>query len=215
MFKYVIFDYNGTLVDDATIGHQACNHLLRFYKLPAISLQRFRDTFTTPWMDFYFANGVKPEWIKLDAHQREYQTIHTSLLKKELRLAEGVSETLAELKKRNIIIGVLSSRNIQDLTRELKLLGIYSLFDVVVGEPDISKDGNQSRKKADVVIEKLNIADPSSVLYVGDMTFDIKTARDNGFASGVVFGGWQSRERLLNAKPDYVLEKFSDVLKIV
>jgi phosphoglycolate phosphatase-like HAD superfamily hydrolase len=165
-------------------------------------------------MDFYCANGVKPEWIKLEAHQREYQAVHTSLIDKELRLADGVAATLAELKKRNIVIGVLSSRNIQDLTRELKLLGVYPLFDVVVGEPDISMDGNQSKKKADVVIEKLKIAKPAEVLYVGDMTFDIKTARDNGFAAGVVFGGWQSRERLLNAKSDYIFEKFSDILKL-
>lgn len=214
MFKYVIFDYNGTLVDDVMIGYKACNHLLRFYKLPEISLERFRETFTTPWMDFYFANGVKSEWIKLEAHQKEYQAIHTSLISKELRLADGVAEVLAELKKRNVIIGVLSSRNIQDLTRELRLLNIYSIFDVVVGEPDINKDGNQSKKKANVVIEKLNIADNSEVLYIGDMTFDVKTARDNGFASGVVFNGWQSRERLLKAKPDYQFEKFSDILKL-
>ena len=113
-----------------------------------------------------------------------------------------------------MVIGILSSRNIDDLTDELIKLEIFSMFDVVIGESSIIEDGVRAEKQTERLIERLEITDPSKVLYVGDMVPDIKIARKYRFVSGVVTYGWQSKEKLLAEKPDYVFEKFTDIKRI-
>lgn len=212
--RWIIFDYNGTLTDDADIGHQATNHMLRFYRAPEISLQRFRDTFTTPWVDFYALNGVSAERIDIALHQAEYQKIHRRLARDKLKLYSGVRETLELLKKNSITLGVLSSRNDEDLLSELQTLGIAGFFDAIVGEDNITQDGIRSKKKTDKIIEGLSITEPKHTLYIGDMIPDIHNARSCGFKSGIITTGWQSKERLIKENPDFVFDSFQKIKEL-
>lgn len=209
--KHVIFDYNGTITNDAVIGYKSCNHLLEFYGVPTISFERFKQTFILPWIEFYVANGVSRDHIEIPTHQAEYRKMHTMLAKKELNLNESVKETLEFLKSKGISTGLLTVRNKDDLHNELSSLGITDHFDVIIGEDHLHKDGIEAKKRTEEMIEKLNIKDPKQVLFVGDMIIDIKTARENGFVSAVVPNGWQSKERLLAEKPDIVFNKFSEI----
>jgi phosphoglycolate phosphatase-like HAD superfamily hydrolase len=52
-------------------------------------------------------------------------------------------------------------------------------------------------------------------LFVGDMPIDIRAARNSGVDVAVVTTGSSSREELVAAKPDHVLERFADLVKIV
>lgn len=63
--KYVIFDFNGTLTNDADIGFKSCNHMLKWYGAKEVTLTRFLDTFTIPWINFYIANGVPKDKIDI------------------------------------------------------------------------------------------------------------------------------------------------------
>jgi phosphoglycolate phosphatase-like HAD superfamily hydrolase len=209
--KYVIFDFNGTLTNDAEIGFKSCNHMLEFYGVPTISFKRFLDTFTIPWIDFYVANGVVREKINIERHQEEYQKYHKKLAEKELKLKSGVVDTLRFLKSRGIILGVLSARNQEFLTSELHKLGIAELFEAIIGEKDIYEDGTRTEKNTDRLILKMKIKDNSKVLYIGDMVIDVEIARSHGFVCGVMPSGWQSKEKLLDKKPDYVFEGFDDI----
>ncbi|MCK5026259.1 MAG: HAD family hydrolase [Nanoarchaeota archaeon] len=209
---FVVFDYNGTITDDGEIGRESCNRVLEeLYGLPRITLEKFRDTFGTPWIDFYVLNGVRREDINIPTHQKIYQDAHTTLAKNGLRLRKYARETLQFLKQRGVKLGLLSSRNIEDLTNELRQVGIYELFDAVVGEDHIHEDGIKSEKKADKLIHLLGIADASKVLYVGDMIQDIDIAREQGFISGAITGGWQSSRRLEEKNPDYLFNSLNEI----
>jgi len=210
--KFVVFDYNGTITDDGKIGWESCNRVLEtLYGLPRISLQRFRDTFGTPWIDFYVLNGVKREDVDIPTHQKVYQNAHTTLAKEGLRSREQVRTTLQFLKEKGIKLGLLSSRNIEDLTNELKQLKIYDIFDAVVGEDHIHEDGTKAEKKTDRLISLLGIENSSQVMYVGDMIQDIDIAKEHGFVSGAIIGGWQSSTRLQAKNPDHLFNSYSEL----
>lgn len=136
-------------------------------------------------------------------------------MEKELKLKEGVEETLKLLNSKSIELGVLSARNQAFLEHELGKLGIASLFQSIIGEKDIYEDGTRTEKNTDRLIKAMGIKENTSVLYVGDMVMDIEIARSHGFISGVIPSGWQSKQKLLEAKPDFVFEKFSDIKKIL
>jgi phosphoglycolate phosphatase len=54
-------------------------------------------------------------------------------------------------------------------------------------------------------------ATPGDTVVVGDMEVDVEFARSAGCRVAVVPGGSRSREELLRAKPDALLESLADV----
>jgi phosphoglycolate phosphatase len=209
--KYVFFDANGTIFDDVEIGLESCNRLLEYYGRPRISLERFQDTFTTPWLEFYRIHGVLEEQIDIPTHQKLYREAHKSLAKAGLKLRVHTADTLRYLREKDFKLAILSSRNIKDLTDELRQTKIYDLFHAVIGEDHLHQDGTRAEKKAGRLIKELSIIDPAQVLYIGDMIPDIRIAREYGFVSGVIAGGWQSEKRLRAEAPDYF---FNSLLEI-
>lgn len=212
--KYIIFDYNGTLTNDAAIGHKACNHMLKFYNVPQITFEQFKKTFTTPWINFYILNNVKETRIDIKRHQEEYQKVHTQLAREELGLNIGVMETLKYLKQKGFSLSILSSRNIQDLTNEINSLRITEFFDVVMGEDNLYEDGIRAEKQTSKLIKKLNINSPSEVFYIGDTIADIEIAQKYNFTSGIITTGWQDESILIRANPSHIFKNFIEIKEL-
>jgi phosphoglycolate phosphatase-like HAD superfamily hydrolase len=53
------------------------------------------------------------------------------------------------------------------------------------------------------------------VLYIGDMSLDVETCRRAGVAACLVPGGSDSREALLAARPDHLIERFDQLPGLV
>lgn len=215
MLDTLILDYNGTIVDDVSVALTTTNHLLeRHYGVQPISLERFRDTMTLPWMELLTSNGVLPENINIESHQKAYRAHSLEIYSTQLRLADGAQETINYIKKLGVKLGILSARNVWDLSDELVRLGVHDLFDVIIGEKYLIDDGSKKNKNGHQVIERLGITAPENALMVGDMTADISVARTFGFRSGVVTYGWNSKHRLEAANPDYIFDTFKDILPL-
>lgn len=212
--KYVIFDYNGTLVDDVGIALKACNHMFKIYGVPHISLEQFRNTFTVPWIEFYMSNEVKEHQIDIEKHQKEYNKIDTRLRNQGLNLHKNAKDTLDLLADKNIALGLLSSRNTKDLMTEVDSLGVAKYFDTIVGAEDINKDGTTRMKKGNKIIKEMKIKNPPEVLYVGDMVTDIINSRELGFLVGVISGGWQSDDKLKSENPDYFFNSYKELMRL-
>jgi phosphoglycolate phosphatase len=52
-YKHIIWDWNGTLIDDASLSVEIINHLLERRKMPAISPERYQDEFSIPVKEYY------------------------------------------------------------------------------------------------------------------------------------------------------------------
>jgi HAD superfamily hydrolase (TIGR01549 family) len=185
--------------------------MLKFYGKKQVSFQKFQDTFELPWTKFYIANGVAESDIDIKRHQDEYAKKFSELAKNELKLNSDVVETLKFLKDKGIRLGVLSSRNVVALKKELTEFGISEYFDAIIGTEDLYKDGLHEKKKGHEIKKEMGITDACNVLYVGDMVIDIKTAREHNWKCGVLPHGWQSKEKLVAAKPDFTFNRFSDI----
>jgi phosphoglycolate phosphatase len=56
---------------------------------------------------------------------------------------------------------------------------------------------------------------PERVLLVGDMTIDLETGKNAGIKTCAVTYGFDSREKLLDARPDFMIDDISELAKIV
>ena len=72
MSPYLLWDWNGTLLDDTRACLDALNVLLARRRLPAIDLAYYRANFAFPARAFYASVGVRLELEDWDSLAQEY-----------------------------------------------------------------------------------------------------------------------------------------------
>jgi len=87
-------------------------------------------------------------------------------------------------------------------------------FEAIVGENHLYEDGIRAAKKSDVLISKLGVVNCSEVVYVGDMDQDLHVAKNAGFVSVIMNGGWQSRARLEKLDTEHLFDSYEEFKKI-
>ena len=65
-----------------------------------------------------------------------------------------------------------------------------------------------------LILNKYNL-DIKNGYYVGDSIVDLETARNIKMKNIIVSYGYGDKEEILKAKPDYYIDKFSEILKIL
>ncbi|MGN1100061.1 MAG: HAD family hydrolase, partial [Christensenellales bacterium] len=56
-YGFIIYDWNGTLLDDTAMCHDMLNELLDSHGLPAVSMEKYRQIFTFPIKKYYERAG--------------------------------------------------------------------------------------------------------------------------------------------------------------
>ncbi len=188
MSKYslLLFDLDGTIVDTIPCLIQTMEVLYKKYgngKLPSkAKLASFSGPPVTETMAKEFPNQ---DPIKL---ANEYIEIAISSLSKTLITYDGAIESLGRLKESGMHIVIITNKfhkPTQSYIDALKLNDIVEFFvaadDVKVAKPD--GEGCLSAMK------KLNITNPEEVLYIGDNTTDLLTAKNAGIDCALVTWG--------------------------
>lgn len=125
----------------------------------------------------------------------------------------GVFETLTALKNRGITLTIASSRNTASLREFLDKLGLADYFPYYLGGDDteLLKPNPHPVFKT---LEELSCS-PENTLVVGDMPFDIVMGRNAGtYTCGVTYGN-ASRQQLLDAGADFVIDRMEQLTDIL
>lgn len=143
----------------------------------------------------------------------EYNNIYREEAEPLIELFEGVPETLDALKKAGVKI-VIASNNVQPVLRRLTAnLGIADYIDDIVAVEDVEN----VKPAPDIALEVLRRCNikGEEALVVGDSTFDMDMGREAGcHLCGVTYGS-HTPEMLRETGARYIIENFSDLLKIV
>lgn len=143
----------------------------------------------------------------------EYNDFYREEAESLIELFEGVPETLNALKKAGVKI-VIASNNVQPVLRRLTSnLGIADYIDDIVAVEDVEN----VKPAPDIALEVLRRCNikGEEALVVGDSTFDMDMGREAGcHLCGVTYGS-HTPEMLRETGARYIIDKFSDLLKIV
>jgi phosphoglycolate phosphatase len=125
---------------------------------------------------------------------------------------EGIGETLQELKRLGVKLGVVSNKP-HDATTEMCEFYFGDLLDAVIG------DSPERKKKPapDNIYEILKLlgSDKAKTLYVGDSDVDMETAKNAGLDCVGVTWGYRSEETLTEYGADHIASEPAQLIQLI
>jgi phosphoglycolate phosphatase len=192
MVRTVIWDWNGTLLDDVDCCVSNLNALRLRRRMAALDRDEYRRRFGFPVRAFYEEIGFDFVAEDFAALSRDFIAEYTSR-GHEMQVAPGAREVLQRLGGRgvrHIVVSAMEARLLGDM---LQGHGLTPLLAGHHGRPDHSA-GSKVELGADAV-RRMQL-DPASMVVVGDTLHDLELAQAIGCRAVLYAGGHQTRERL-------------------
>jgi phosphoglycolate phosphatase len=213
--KLAIFDWNGTLIDDAPANLLAFNACMRFFEKPEISMQQYQQTMDFPLVHVYARNGVSPdEYLeKFEGADKAYQDSYLPAAKQS-PLRAGTIELLDYLLTENYDLMILSNQRIYDLNDQIAERHIHHYFKYISGNEGYDPSHFTRMTKADRFKEfwQAHDYDPAQSFIIGDSLEEPEVAKHFGLMAVAVSWGIISKERLEKANPDIMLDELSELM---
>lgn len=203
-YTHVVFDVDGTLLDSED----------------AILLSFQKALFTVqgkmyPIEELYFALGIPGydalEQMKVD-HIDEILHLWGDLEQKfayTLKLFDGITPTLSQLKKEKVKLGIITSRTREEFQSAFSPLGLNSYFEHII----CAEDSAEHKPNAGPMLKYLELTqtDKKEVLYIGDSVYDCDCAKGAGVDFALALWGCRVPEKIY---PVYALKQPQDILSL-
>lgn len=191
-FKHIIWDWNGTLLDDRWLCVESINKSLKKRNLPEIDEEKYRDIFCFPVENYYKKLGFDFEQEPFTVSGTEFIANYNSRFH-DPRLQEGVLDILNMINHRDISQSVLSAGK-QEFVRDwVKFHGLQKFFIKVLGIHDHYAAGKTELGK--MWIQQLKFP-PENVLLIGDTIHDWEVSAAMGVECLLIAHGHTSMKRL-------------------
>lgn len=211
-FDAFVFDLDGTILDTLPDLVVVTNAALRECGYPEHTTEEIKS---------YVGNGVRALMFQAvpqdapaeaaDAAMACWKRLHPVLEGKLTTPYPGIPETLARLRERGAKTAVLSNKfdeGVQQVIGEF----LPGLFDEMHGESE------RLPRKPDptgllITLDELGVT-PERAAYIGDSPGDIAVARNAGTFAIAVSWGYHTREEMVAANPDLVVDAAEELLAL-
>lgn len=189
---HLIWDFNGTVLDDVRLGIRCVNIMLEKRGLPTLdSVEAYQKAFGFP-IDAYYRR------LGFDFEKEDYETVlapewvaHYLAGEPHCGMNPGVRETMEAVTAMEVPQIMLSASKLEQLESQLDRLGIRNVFDEVLGLDNI-----HARSKAFLALAWKERNPRACPLFVGDTGHDAEVAAAIGADCVLYTGGHQSEAQL-------------------
>ena len=190
MEKRLIWDWNGTLLDDVPAAVNALNRMLVKRGASPISIAHYRSHFGFPVRPFYAELGVDLDRWNWDEICEDF---HSYIAEEPQSIREDAVVSLQLAKGHGFSQCVLSALRQDLLERSLEKNGLMGFFDLVYGVDNL--DGASKLQRGHELVAALG-AGVENAIMIGDTLHDAEVAKALGVDCVLVSCGHQKPERL-------------------
>lgn len=189
----ILWDWNGTLLDDVDLCVDALNRLLAAFGYPQhYTREEYREIFGFPIEDYYVRAGFdfsKDSFADLAKRYMEDYVPHSAACP----LAAGAKETLEAFRTAGLRQVVLSASPLTTLEQQVEARVIRPYFDRLLGLSDI-----YAKSKVELGLTFLREAgfDPARAVMIGDSVHDWEVATALGVRCVLLESGHQTPQAL-------------------
>lgn len=206
-YKTLVFDFDGTIADTLGETRLIFNRLAPEYGIREVAedeLAHLRHLSLSALLDH------------LEIPKRRVPALiarGTGMMRgniTRLKMIEGMSEMLVELRRHVRSFGILTSNSTANVDLFLRTHGLRDQFDFISSTSKLT--GKAKHLKA--ILKTFSLR-PGELLYIGDELRDVKASQKAGIPIAAVTWGFNSRESLAAAKPEYLFDRPVDFLRLL
>ena len=207
IYKTLVFDFDGTIADTLGETRRIFNRIAPDYGIREVAEHE---------LDGLRHLSLKDLLNHLDIPKRRVPALiarGTGMMRgniTELQLITGMREVLIELRRHVRSFGILTSNATANVDLFLRTHGLRDQFDFISSTSKLT--GKAKHLKA---IRKTFSLRPEELLYIGDELRDVKASQKAGIPIAAVTWGFNSREALMAAAPDYLFDRPEDFLRLL
>ena len=209
--KGILFDLDGTLVNTTPLILESFRHTFKEFGLPVPADSELVAGFGLPMrtaVTAYMPEEMADEFC--DAYRAYQRTRHDELIED----IDGVAETLSALAERGIKMAVVTSKKRPAAIRDLGCYDLVKYFDTIIACDDCAENKPLPGPSL-MALKQLGLSG-AECLAVGDSPFDLQSARGAGCQTAAVrYTSFNWDYILTEGKPDYVLNKMTDLLTLI
>lgn len=213
MYKYILFDLDGTLLDTYEGVSRSVVHTMEHYGLPVPNESEMRRYLGPPLIESFQKLAGMDENNAAEA-VKVFRERYRRLGIYEYGFFEDIKSVLEELRGMGCILAVATAKLETAAKIMLEHAGLTEQFAFIGGAID-EPDRRQKSQVIGYVLENLGNPDKSEVLMVGDRDNDVLGAKSNGIACCGLLCGYGSREEFKAAGAEYIVEKAENVKNIL
>jgi len=206
MYKCVIFDVDGTLIDTEEGILASLQRVVKEELNQDIDLDKLKFALGIPGDAALRELGIK-DIAKANHNWIKYGEDYSHLIK----VYEGIEKNLERLQNTGIYIGIATSRTVQELENDFCPLGLKKYINTIISADDTEKH----KPEPEPLLKFLEISkiSPSSALYIGDTIYDMKCANGAGIDFALALWGAKSSDGITDVK--YVLKNPDEIWDII
>ena len=191
-YKHILWDWNGTLLDDRWLCVESINKILKKRKMSLILEKTYRETFCFPVMKYYESLGfdfIKESFNDLSSEFVKYYKDNFY----KLSLHINTELTLKKINQSSIKQSILSASKQDTLEESINFFNLKKYFNNIVGINNHYADG-----KIDAAFQLLDLikTKSSDILLIGDTEHDSEVAEKIGSDCILIDQGYVNRQRL-------------------
>lgn len=188
-YSCIIWDWNGTLLDDVNACLDSVNDMLTKRGLKNIDMDRYREVIGVPIRKFYekVFDLEKYDYEEIIKDFNEGYIRHLN----EVKLSDGAEELLKYFRRQGAKQIIVSSSNNSVLRANTEKYGVSGYFDEILGADDY-----YASSKIERAVDYLDRNGCGKALAFGDLEHDYELAMQTGADCVLLASGHDSRQRL-------------------
>lgn len=204
-YKYVFFDFDGTLADTESINLNILSKLSKKYKIKSITREELRHVKKMSALEAMDYLGIKKR--KVPFMLRRGKKLLNQDIVNVKQCQDTMFEVIRKLKEEGIKVAIITTNSKKNVKIFLEQHDA-EIFDFIMSSTMFGKEG---KLKKIIKKEKIN---PDDVLYVGDEIRDIHAAQSSHIGIASVAWGYNTADSLIKYKPDYLIYKPEELISI-
>jgi HAD superfamily hydrolase (TIGR01509 family) len=209
--NHICFDLDGTLVKSHKNIYKATLKALIDLQIPTDNLKQdlFYDRIGHHFEDIFAEFNIPV--IDFESFINIYK-IHYFDYINESTLYDGTEETLRNLKSRNIITSLLTTKGQDQAEKIINHFNLAKYFDLVTGR----RNGVAHKPSPEPLLLNCNElkVQPEETMIVGDTELDIACGKNAGAKTCGVTYGYRTKSFIEEQKPDLIIDSIKELLNL-
>ncbi|MCP4229777.1 MAG: HAD-IA family hydrolase [bacterium] len=211
-FNALIFDFDYTLADSSEAVVECMKYALNNLGLRLPSDEDIKRTIGMSLGKTFEILSGKNDEVMLDGFIRLFKEKADEVALDKTYILDGVESVIIALKRRDIPLGIVSTKYRYRIKNVLRRDDLLDHFDVIVGGEDVAEH-KPNPDGLNAAISRLKV-NKENVLYIGDSVTDAETARNAGITFAAVLTGVTPKTDFAEYAPIAIVDGLCELLRI-